>query len=94
MHLQILKSGQADLELGHEHQEEEIISTQDAVNFLLFDVLNAASYRVGQKEYDRMAVYIANQIIRGKVSYQLAVSKYPQFLNDTAEILVNEVVEI
>nr|DAU79146.1 MAG TPA: tail fiber protein [Caudoviricetes sp.] len=87
---QILKSGQADLELGHEHQEEEIISTQDAVNFLLFDVLNAASYRVGQKEYDRMAVYIANQIIRGKVSYQLAVSKYPQFLNDIDEILVNE----
>ena len=91
---QILKSGQADLELGHEHQEEEIISTQDAVNFLLFDALNAASYRVGQKEYDRMAVYIANQIIRGKVSYQLAVSKYPQFLNDIDEILVNEVVEI
>ena len=87
---QILKSGQADLELGHEHQEEEIISTQDAVNFLLFDALNAASYRVGQKEYDRMAVYIANQIIRGKVSYQLAVSKYPQFLNDIDEILVNE----
>lgn len=87
---QILKSGQADLELGHEHQEEEIISTQDAVNFLLFNVLNAASYRVGQKEYDRMAVYIANQIIRGKVSYQLAVSKYPQFLNDIDEILVNE----
>lgn len=87
---QALKLGQADLELGHEHQEEEIISTQDAVNFLLFDVLNAASYRVGQKEYDRMAVYIANQIIRGKVSYQLAVSKYPQFLNDIDEILVNE----
>lgn len=87
---QALKLGQADLELGHEHQEEEIISTQDAVNFLLFDALKAASYTVGQKEYDRMAVYIANQIIRGKVSYQLAVSKYPQFVNDIDEILVNE----
>ena len=45
---------------------------------------------MGQKEYDRMAVYIANQIIRGKVSYQLVVSKYPQFLNDIDEILANE----
>ena len=85
-----LKDGQVELELGHEQQEEEIISTQDAVNFLLFDVLDMAPYELGQKEYDRMAVYIANQIIRGKVTYQLAVSKYPQFLTDIDEILVNE----
>ena len=85
-----LKEGQVELELGHEQQEEEIISTQDAVNFLLFDVLDMAPYELGQKEYDRMAVYIANQIIREKVTYQLAVSKYPQFLTDIDEILVNE----
>ena len=88
-----LKEGQMLLESGHEQQEGEIISTQDAVNFLLFGEVGLMMLRLQEeqsKEMDKMAVYIANQILKRKVSYELAVSKYPQFKEDIDSILIME----
>ena len=88
-----LKEGQMLLESGHEQQEEEIISTQDAVNFLLFGEVGLMMLRLQEeqsREMDKMAVYIANQILKSKVSYELAVSKYPQFKEDIDSILIME----
>lgn len=79
-----------EVEVSQSVQDAEIITTQDAVNFLLFDIMNATVVKFKDKEMDKMAVYIANQILKGKVSYDLAVSKYPQFKVDIDMILVLE----
>lgn len=86
-----LKNGQILLETGHESQEEEIITTQDAVNFLLFDLNTFSTTKLNsEKEIDKMALYIANQILKGKVPYEKAVKCYPQFKEDIDSILIFE----
>lgn len=65
------------MEMEQESQNEEIVTTQDAVNFLLMGTMSSLNkLKMGGSN---MGKYLANQIYRGKLDYDEVIAIYPQF---------------
>jgi len=78
----------SQLETKTKEQEVEIEMNQDAINFLLFQALGVEGKQT--KGANTMAAYLANQILKGKLSYELVVKRYPEFKEDIDTILILE----
>lgn len=78
----------SQLETKSKEQDIEIGLNQDAINFLLFQALGIEGKQM--KGANTMAAYLANQILKGKLSYELVVKRYPEFKEDIDTILILE----
>ena len=73
----------------NEKQDVDIALNQDAINFMLFEVMGLSNDDDANK-LNPMAIYFANQILKGKLTYTQVIGKYPQFKDDIDSCLVAE----
>ena len=72
----------------NEKQDVDIALNQDAINFMLFEVMGLSNDDAN--ELNPMAIYFANQILKGKLTYTQVIGKYPQFKDDIDSCLLAE----
>lgn len=85
----ILLQSNPIMEYEQEFQNEEIFTTQEALNFLLMGAMNIKSslYKNTTSRGSGMGKYLANQIYRGKLDYDEVILRYPQFQTEIDEHL-------
>ena len=72
----------------NEKQNIDIALNQDAINFMLFEVMGLSNDDANK--LNPMAIYFANQILKGKLTYTQVIGKYPQFKDDIDSCLLAE----
>lgn len=72
----------------NEKQDIDIALNQDAINFMLFEVMGLSNDDANK--LNPMAIYFANQILKGKLTYTQVIGKYPQFKDDIDSCLLAE----
>ena len=72
----------------NEKQDVDIALNQDAINFMLFEVMGLSNDDANK--LNPMAIYFANQILKGKLTYTQVIGKYPQFKDDIDSCLLAE----
>lgn len=79
------------LEKHQQVQDVDIALNQDAINFILFAPATVSNNGVkNNKGVNTMAAYLANQILKGKLDYELVVSRYGTYKEDIDTILIAE----
>lgn len=66
------------MEFEQKFQNDEILTVQDALNFLLMGNMSL----INRKGVNGMGKYLADQIYRGRLDYDEVIAKYPQFKFD------------
>lgn len=87
--IQTLEIENTQLIEQNEVQDIDIALNQDAINFMLF-APSVRLIREDKGEVNAMAAYLANQILKGKLSYELVVGRYAEFKEDIDTILILE----
>ena len=72
----------------NEKQDVDIALNQDAINFMLFEVMGLSNDDANK--LNPMAIYFANQILKGKLTYTQVIGKYPQFKDNIDSCLLAE----
>ena len=72
----------------NEKQDVDIALNQDAINFMLFEVMGLSNDDANK--LNPMAIYFANQILKGKLTYTQVIGKYPQFKDNIDSCLSAE----
>ena len=72
----------------NEKQDVDIALNQDAINFMLFEVMGLSNDDANK--LNPMSIYFANQILKGKLTYTQVIGKYPQFKDDIDSCLLAE----
>lgn len=92
--LKQLETENEQLTLQNEAQDQEIELTQEVINSMLF----APSVRMMSEDKDNdvsaLATYLAHQILKGRLPYELVVERYPEFEEEINLILSSEVNKI
>lgn len=83
-----------ELQYQQEVQDTDIALNQDAINFMLFapNAMTASEDEDNKKTkgVNTMAAYLANQILKGKLDYELVMSRYATYKEDIDTILIGE----
>lgn len=87
--IQALTVENQEIKAVNEAQDIEIELNQEAINFMLF---HSTSMMLSEqtKGTNMMAVYLANQILKGRLDYTLVISRYAEFKDDIDSILNSE----
>lgn len=85
----LLERENAEIKAINEAQDAEIELNQRAINFMLF-APTTESLKEDKESISAMAVYLANQILKGRLDYHLVISRYVEFKEDIDSILISE----
>lgn len=84
-----LERENAEIKAINKAQDAEIELNQRAINFMLFSP-TTESLNEDKESVNAMAVYLANQILKGRLDYHLVISRYVEFKEDIDSILISE----
>lgn len=78
-----------ELENKSKEQDIEIALSQDVINFILFSPFEMSTKH--NKELNKIGEYLAKQISKGNLDYELVMSRYTEFKEDIDTILATRV---